>query len=139
MTTETVAIQMPQILYLRLERLAALTRRPLETLIVQTLASTIPALPSDLSSPMRDALVALEELSDDDLRQITQSTFPVDLYDLFADLREKRRTGTITSNEQVILDQFAQDADLFALHKAYAELLLKWRNYPLPPLAEREA
>ena len=139
MTMYTVTVQMPETLYRRLEQLATLSQHPLEAIIIQTLAVTIPSLPDDLSPAMRDALVSLEELSDDDLRQITRSAFPVDLYDLFGSLREKRRLGTITTDEQVILDQFIQDADTLALHKAYAEMLLKWRNHPLLALMEREA
>ena len=67
MTTDTVAIQVPQPLYHRLERMAALTQRSLESLVVQALSSSIPLLPDDLPPAMRDTLVALERLSDEEL------------------------------------------------------------------------
>ena len=63
MTTETLTIQVPELLYRRLERLAALSGRPLESLITQTLSASIPPLPDDLPSPTRDALTSLEALS----------------------------------------------------------------------------
>lgn len=139
MATETVSIQVPEALYRRLERLAQLTHRPLESLVVQTLTSTIPPLPDDLPTPMRDALVALEKLNDDELWRIARETMLEAQYDRFADLREKRRAGIITAVEQALLDQLVQEADLLALRKAYAAVLLKWRGHRLPTLSELEA
>src|SRR5215475_10516071 len=100
MTTETIPIQVPEALYRRLERLAALTHRPVESLVVQTLSSSIPPLPDDLPSPTRDALTALEGLSDDELWQVVRSTFPEAQYEQFVELRERRRATTMTSDEQ---------------------------------------
>jgi hypothetical protein len=136
---ETVAIQVPQTLYHRLERLAALTGRPLESLVAQTLSSTIPPLPDDLPAVMRDALIALENLSDNELWQVMHRSFPDDQYQQFEDLREKRRAGTITEVEQNLLDQLTQEADLLTLQKAYAAVLLKWRGHKLPSLAGLES
>jgi len=139
MTTETMTIQVPEPLYRRLERLAALTHRPLESLIVQTLSSNIPPLPDDLPTPMRDALTALEGLSDDDLWEIVRSSAPEGQHEQFSELREKRRAGIIAPDEQVNLDRFTQEADLWTLRKAYAAVLLKWRGHRLPSLAEISA
>ena len=55
MTTDTVAIRFPQPLYRRLDRLAPLTQRRLESLIVQPLSPTPPPLPDDLPAAQRDA------------------------------------------------------------------------------------
>ena len=139
MITETIPIQVPEALYRRLERLAALTHRPVESLVVQTLSSSIPPLPDDLPAPTRDALTALEGLSDDELWQVVRSTFPETQYEQFAELRERRRAGTITPDEQATLDGLTQTADLLTLRKAYAAVLLKWRGHRLPTLAELES
>ena len=132
MTTDTVAIQVPQALYRRLERLAQLTRRPLESLIVQALSSNLPPLPDDLPAAQRDALVALEGLSDDELWAVTRSTLPAGDQERFAALRDRRRAGTLTPAEQAALDRLAQAADLLTLRKAYAAVLLRWRGHRLP-------
>ncbi len=132
MTTDTVAIQVPQTVYRRLERLAQLTRRPLESLIVQALSSNLPPLPDDLPAAQRDALVALEGLSDDELWQVTRSAMPAGDQGQFAALRDRRRAGTLTPTEQSALDQLAQAADLLTLRKAYAAVLLTWRGHRLP-------
>ncbi|MFL5802068.1 MAG: hypothetical protein ACJ8CR_10055 [Roseiflexaceae bacterium] len=86
---------------------------------------------------MRDVLTILEALSDDELWKIARSTFPDEQYEQFAELREKRRAGTITEAEQTV--RLAQEADLLTLRKAYAAVLLKWRGYKLPDLATLEA
>lgn len=134
MAIETVAIHVPQALYQRLVRLAALTKQPLERVIVQTLSSNLPPLPDDLPTPFHDALVALETLSDAELWQVMHSTVPDEQYEQWTRLREKRRTGTITESEQARIDQLTQAADLLTLRKAYAAVLLKWRGHQLPPL-----
>jgi hypothetical protein len=132
---ETIPIQVPEALYRRLERLAALTRRPVESLVVQTPSSSIPPLPDDLSAPARDALTALEGFSDDELWQVVRSTFPEAQHEQFAELREQRRAGTITPDQQTALDSLSQEADLLTLRKAYAAVLLKWRGHRLLSLA----
>jgi hypothetical protein len=136
MATETMTIQVPELLYRRLERLAALTHRPLESLVVQTLSTSIPPLPDDLPSPARDALTALEGLSDDALWQVMRGMFPDDHYEQLVVLREKHRTGTLLPDEQATLDRLVQEADLLALRKAYAAVLLKWRGHRLPSLTD---
>ena len=138
MVADTVAIQVPQPLYRRLERLAELTQRPLESLIVQTLSSTIPLLPDDLPPATRDSLLALEHLSDDELWRVARMVFPEEQYAQFDALRERRRAGSITEPEQVTLDHLFQESDLLILRKAYAAVLLKWREHRLPTLAELE-
>jgi hypothetical protein len=138
MTTETISVQLPEALYRRLERLAALTHRPVESLVVQTLSSSIPPLPDDLPAPTRDALTALEDLSDAELWQMLRSTFPEAQYEHYAELREQQRAGTISPDGQAALDTLSQAADVLSLRKAYAAVLLKWRGHRLPSLAELE-
>ena len=132
MTTDTVAIQVPQSLYRRLERLARLTQRPLESLIVQALSANLPPLPDDLPAAQRDALVALEGLSDGELWQVTRSAMPQRDQERFAALRDRRRAGTLPPAEQGALDELAQAADQLTLRKAYAAVLLAWRGHRLP-------
>lgn len=139
MDIETVAVQLPQTLYRRLERLSALTQRPLESLIVQTLSSTIPLLPDDLPEPARQALLQLEALNADELWQVERSTFPPDQVERYRLLREQRRAGTLNAEEQTTLEQLAQAADLLTLRKAYAAVLLKWRGHRLRSLTDLQA
>lgn len=134
MSTDTVTIHLPDGLYRRLERLADLTEQPLEEVIVRTLTASLPPLPDDLAPDTRDALQALEALSDDELLLQARATFAEDRYARLTALRERRREGTLTTNEQTELDHLQQASDLLTLRKAYAAVLLKWRGYHLPPV-----
>lgn len=139
MTIHIVAIQMPPNLYRRLERLAELTRRPVESLIVQTLEAGVPPLPDDLPEKIRDDLMALEGLDDESLWQVARSTVDPEQQAQHNLLLEKNRSETITEAEREMLTQLRQEADQLMLRKAYAYVLLKWRGYRLPTLAELEA
>lgn len=134
MATDSIVLHLPEGLHRRLERLAELTHRPVENVIVQTLSSSLPPLPDDLSPTMRDALISLEQESDEALWDLTRATMADDQYALLTDLREKRRSGSLSAEEQDALDHVMQEADLLTLKKAYAATLLKWRGHRLPPV-----
>jgi hypothetical protein len=137
-TVQTVAIQMPQSLYHRLERLSELTRRPLEDLVVQTLSVGVPPLPDDLPAEMRHDLMVLEGLDDDALWQVARGEISPERRKQHSLLLEKNSLGTISEPEQATLARLRQEADQLMLRKAYAYVLLKWRGHRLPTLAELE-
>ena len=139
MSESMVAVQVPEAIYRRLERLAALTNRPLENLVAQTLSSGLPPLPDDLPVTMREALLALEHLRDVELEQVVRGGMSEAQIEQYEELRERRRTGVITEPEQQALTVMTQEADLLMLRKAYAAVLLKWRGQLLPTLAELES
>jgi len=139
MTTQMVAIDVPQPLYRRLQRLAELTRRPVETLVAQTLDANIPPLPDHLPEEMRADLLALESLDDESLWQVARSTVSPEQQKEHSRLLTKNSRGTITEADRGRLDQLSREADRLMLRKAYAYVLLKWRGYRLPTLAELEA
>ncbi len=121
---DAITIHLPDGLYHRLERLASLTHQPLEGLIVKTLSSSLPPLPDDLTPALRDALMALESLSDDELQQVTNASMPSSQYERLTALRDERRERPLSPDEQTELDSLMQDADTLALKKAYAAVLL---------------
>lgn len=61
MSDSTVAVQVPEAIYRRLERLAALTSRPLESLVAQALSSGMPPLPDDLRERRRAGIITEPE------------------------------------------------------------------------------
>lgn len=132
MAAETMAIQVPQALYRRLERLADLTAQPLDRLIAQALSASLPLLPDDLPPAWRDALLALEGLDDAALERATLATFPEARHAQFAALRGQARDERLDPADQATLDRLAAEADLLTLRKAYAAVLLKWRGVRLP-------
>ncbi len=128
MATDTITIRLPDELQHRLQRLVALTGQSVDALIAKSLSTTLPQLPDNLAPTTRDALQALENLSNDDLRQWVQATLPEDQYERFSALREERYERPLTASEQAELDRLTEQADLLTLQKAYAAVLLKWRD-----------
>jgi predicted DNA-binding protein len=139
MSESTVAIQMPHPLYQRLQRLAELTHRPLESLVLQALDAHIPPLLEDMPEHIRTDLAALEKLDDAALRLVAQGAWGSEQSARYTALLEKERAGAITSAEQGTLEGLYQEANCHMLRKAYANALLKWRGHQLPTLAELEA
>jgi RNase adaptor protein for sRNA GlmZ degradation len=124
---------MPDILYQRLQRLSILTRCTLESVLLKTLNAHVPFLPDNLPANMREMLIELEKLNDESLWNIARSMLSQEQYNL---LLEKKRQGTLTASEQIQLEKLYNDANEHMLRKAYANVLLKWRGYKLPTLAE---
>ena len=139
MSEQTIAIQVPQLLYQRLQRLSQLTHRPLESLILQTLDANLPTLPENLPEAVRQDLVDLESLDDEDLWKVANNMIGQEHQAQYNLLLEKDRLGTITKAEQEAMEALYQAANRHVLRKGYAYVLLKWRGYHLPTLAELEA
>lgn len=139
MSESTVAIHMPDLLYQRLQRLAALTHRPLESLVLQALDENMPPLLEDMPERIRRDLAALEKLEAAALRHVAQDAWSSEQSAQYTALVEKERARTITPAEQDMLEELYQEANCHMLRKAYANALLKWRGHQLPTLAELEA
>jgi len=60
MSESTLVIHMPEQLYQRLQRFTVLTRRSLESTVLQILNANVPSLPEDLPESMREIWLALE-------------------------------------------------------------------------------
>lgn len=139
MPAETRPVQIPESLYHRLERLAEISHRSVETVVEQTLSAGVPPLPDDLSEEMRADLLALETADDDELWQVARSIVNPQQQDRHSFLLNKNRLGTITEAELEELADLRRQADQLMLRKAYAYVLLKWRGHRLPTLAQLEA
>lgn len=62
MTTDTVALHLPDDLYRRIAHVSSLTGSSLERVIVRMLASSLPPVPDDFAPATRAALERLEQL-----------------------------------------------------------------------------
>jgi hypothetical protein len=132
----SVAVNLPESLYRRLERLAEPMGRPVESLVVQALADSLPPLPDDLPVEVREALVSLETLDDERLWQMVRAMATPAQQERLIELQEKHRQSVATPAEEDERARLSQAADLVMLRKAYAAVLLKWRGHQLPTVAE---
>lgn len=133
MATDEVILHLPDDLYRRITRLSHLTGNPVEGIIVRMLTSNLPPLPEDFTPHTREALQSLEALSDDQLTAFSTAQIPAKEYARLTVLRDRRREGVITPDEQPELEALLQAADTLTLQKAYAAVLLKWRGQSRGP------
>jgi hypothetical protein len=136
MSDGTIVIDIPQGLYQRLQRFTALSRQSLESIVLQTLDANVPSLPENLPETMREIWFALEKLDDDTLWEIARSTISQQHQEQYSLLLEKNSQGTLVTSEQTLLEKLYFEANQYMLRKAYANVMLKWRGYQLPTLAE---
>ena len=120
----------------RLQRFTALSRRTLESVVLQTLDANVPSFPENLPETMREIWFALEKLDDEALLRIARSTINQQHQEQYSLLLEKNRLDTLTASEQTLLEKLYFEANQYMLRKAYANVLLKWRGHQLPTLAE---
>jgi len=129
-------VEIPPALYQRLQRVAELTHRPVEELVRRALEAGVPPLPEDLPEAMRADLLALEDLDERALWEVAQSRVSANDSQRHEALLEKNSAGALTPDERQALAELRRAADRLMLRKAYAAVLLKWRGYRLPEIAE---
>jgi hypothetical protein len=139
MTAETKTVAVPQALYQRLERLAHLSGRSLESLVAQTLAASIPPIPDDLPTHTREALRLLEHDTDAQLWDTVRERVSDAQLEQWESLRDRQRSGNASREDLAMIAQLRANIDLLTLRKAYAAVILKWRGHQIPSLTELEA
>jgi hypothetical protein len=132
---QTVTLELPQTIYLPVKRMAEVTNRSLEDLLVGALKASLPPL-DGLPSELAEDLVELESLDDESLRQVMVSKVPTAQQRDLDRLLRKNQAGTLTEQERQKLDRLQREADRVMLRKARAAVLLRFRGHRLPTLRE---
>ena len=135
MTARTVTLTLPQTLYERARETAQAIDRPVEQVLIQSIAISLPILETDLPPDVLADLGALPLTSDDELWSIARSKMDNDQQTLLQDLAEAQKHRSLTSNEQADLDKLMNQAERVMLRKAEAYHLLARRGYTVfsPP------
>ncbi len=132
MATETVTLQIPEILYQRLVNTAHAQRRPIEEVIVHALEVGSPPEWDDVPEEFQADLAALDKLDDNSLWQIVRSCKTADQMEQYNFLLERNSSGNITDAERLELIKLRHEADRFMLRIAQAAVLLRWRGHYVP-------
>ncbi|WP_413172463.1 hypothetical protein [Anabaena azotica] len=132
MPSETVTLQIPEIIYQRLVNTAHATQRPLEEVMLHALQVGSPPAWDDVPEEFQAELAALDKLDDNTLWQIFHSQKTSGDMEEYNTLLEKNSSGTLTETERLNLISLRHESDLFMLRKAPAAVLLRWRGYSLP-------
>jgi len=134
MPSETITLQIPEILYQRLVNTAHATQRPLEEVILHALQVGSPPAWDDVPEEFQADLAALDKLDDSTLWQIIRSRKTAAEMERYNILLERNSSGTLAEAERMELMALRQEADLFMLRKAQAAVLLRWRGHNVPTL-----
>jgi hypothetical protein len=136
MTTQQVTLQLPEPILRYFRQLSLATHRPLEQLLRQSVEGNLPPSVDTMPTEMRDELLALQTLAVEELSRIAASQAPAKKQARHLELLERSRLGAVSPAEQDELAALRVAADRLMLRKAYAWAVLRWRGYPIPPLAE---
>ena len=134
MPTETITLQIPEILYQRLVNTANATQRSIEEVILHALQVGSPPQWDDVPEEFQADIAALDKLDDNTLWQIVNSRKTAGEMEQYNSLLERNSNATLTEAERLELMALRQEADLFMLRKAQAAVLLRWRGNLVPTL-----
>ncbi|AFZ24881.1 hypothetical protein Cylst_2681 [Cylindrospermum stagnale PCC 7417] len=132
MPSETVTLQIPEIIYQRLVNTAHATQRPLEEVMLHALQVGSPPAWDDVPEEFQTELAALDKVDNNTLWEVFRShKTPTDM-EQYNILLERNSSGTLTETERLNLISLRHETDLFMLRKAQAAVLLRWRGYSVP-------
>ena len=131
MTLQRVTVKLPQGLYRRLERAAAITNQALDAVLLQTIRGNLPPSLDDAPTGLRAELSGLPHLSDDDLWAVARSAPDAKQWRRHQRLLQKNATSTLNERERSELERLRADTDRQVIRTSFALALLKWRGYTL--------
>lgn len=133
--SQVVTLELPDTVYLPVQRMAEATRRPLNDVLVGALEAALPSLdglPPDLAAE----LASLEKLDDCVLEEIMLSRVPSERQRRLNRLLRKSKVAELNEAERGDLAVLQREADRVMLRKARAAVLLRFRGRRLPTLVE---
>lgn len=132
MTLQTVTLHLPEDLYQRLQRVARLTYRSVEEVVVTTIIATLVA-PPDLPSELADELAAMRLLSDDALWAAAQpSLSPAEAHRL-KQINHTAGERPLSHSEAVEQETLLKAYHHSILRRAQALAILAQRGHPVSP------
>ena len=134
--SQVITINLPDDLYKQLQQAAKLSRQPVEIIVAQSLAHSLPPLLGDIPPAYQPDVYPLLAMSDAELEREMAQTFPADLWTEYEALLEKKKEAALTTQETARLDSLRRAADVVTFRKGYAAVLLKRRGHHIPSLDE---
>lgn len=136
MTTQSVTLQLPEPIFRYLLQLAALTKRPLEQLVRQSVEGNLPPPVTNAPPEIQADLLEMQLLPMEELLRIAQSQMDPEVRNRHIFLLQKNGEGGLQAEELAELDALRLMADRLMLRKAYAWAVLRWRGHPTPALEQ---
>jgi hypothetical protein len=134
MTVQTLTLSIPEPIYQRARQAAEVLQRPVEDVIVDTLATTLPIL-DDAPVEMVSELVAMAHLSDEALQGLANNVMAEERQELLDHLLDEQGRGVLDEAGQRKLAALMAEYGRSMLRRAKAVALLIARGRPVPALA----
>ena len=96
---QTMTINLSDTLYKQLKRAAQLSRQPTETIIIQSLTHTLPALLEEIPARYQSDVYPLLQMSDADLQREANRTFSSQRWAEYEALLDRKKTKPLTPEE----------------------------------------
>lgn len=129
-TAQTVTLNLPDLLYQKVQRMAQALRRPIEDILVDAVATALPPL-AGLPPELADDLDGLAFLNDEALWQVARSSLPASHHQQMDDLLARKASAPLTAAEQKALDRLLGEYQSIVLRRGQAAVLLQRRGYDL--------
>jgi hypothetical protein len=129
MSSATVTLDLPDVLYQRLKGVALATKQPLEQVLLHALSLGSPPSWDDVPPEHQLDLARLDRMDDEALWTIARSRREPAEFVRYDELLEKNAGGSLTPAERDELERLREEADRFMLRKAHAAALLRWRGH----------
>jgi energy-converting hydrogenase A subunit M len=131
----TITLELPDNFYKPLQRISKATQNSIELVLMTALQASLPSL-EGLSPELEQALIHLESLDNDSLRQFLLKTVPFGYQQEIETLLQQNKLRALNQTEQERLAFLQNMVDKITLQKARAAVLLRFRGQRLPTLAE---
>jgi hypothetical protein len=127
---QTVSIHLPQSLFQRLQRIAAVTHRSVEDVLTTTVDVALPPA-ADIPADLADELAAMVLFSDESLKAATHSSLSAAQQERLAQLSHAGGARVLTAAEKRELDYLLDYYDRAVLRRARALAILTQRGYDI--------
>ncbi len=131
MLSETITLQIPEAIYLRLSHTARATQRSLNDIVLHALRVGSPPDWNDAPPEFQADLASMDNLDDETLWKIARSKKTSDEMKRYDELLEKNKNSALNAKERLELEKLRTEADRFTLRKAHAASVLRWRGHDI--------
>ena len=128
MSTRELTIQLPEDIYDRLADKAKIVNQSVDEIALHSLRAGLPPTLDDVPKRFQDDLRMLDQLSNEMLKAVAQTDLSDEKVERYEQLLSKNQREGLTQSEQKALNTLREESDLLMLRRAYASLLVKWRN-----------
>jgi hypothetical protein len=135
MTTQTVAVQVPERIYRKLKRAADVTYRPVEEILATTLNAALPE-PPGLPPELADELASMHLFSDDALWAAAAPSFPLTEQRRLSQLNHIAGQRPLRKAEKAEQTQLLAAYHRSVLRRAQALAILTQRGHAIPTETE---